>query len=79
MINLEKGIGKVPAPLPFLEDLPLRHTSTIFILTCFFLYIGRLWNSLPIECFLLTYDLNGSKFRINRHLLSVGSFKADIM
>ena len=33
----------------------------------------RLRNSLPIECFPLTYDLNGFKSRINRYLLSVGS------
>ena len=31
-------------------------------------------NSVPIECFSLTYDLNGFKSRINRHLLTVGSF-----
>ena len=35
---------------------------------------ARLWDSLPIECFPLTYDLNGFKSRINRHLLAVGSF-----
>ena len=35
---------------------------------------ARLWNSLPIECFRLTYNLNGFKSRINRHLLTVGSF-----
>ena len=35
---------------------------------------ARPWNSLPIECFSLTYDLSGSKSRINRHLLLVGSF-----
>ena len=35
---------------------------------------ARLWNSLPIECFPLTYDLNGFESRINRHLLTVGSF-----
>ena len=40
----------------------------------FFPYIARLWNSLPIECFPLTFDLNGFKPRINRHLLTVGSF-----
>ena len=34
---------------------------------------ARLWNSLPIECFPLTCDLNGFKSRINRHLLTVGS------
>ena len=35
---------------------------------------ARLWNSLPIECFPLTYDLSGFKSRINRHLLTLGSF-----
>ena len=39
----------------------------------FFLCTARLWNSLPIECFPLTYDLNGCEFRINRHLFIVGS------
>ena len=34
---------------------------------------AKLWNSLPIECFPLTYDLSGFKSRINRHLLIVGS------
>ena len=35
---------------------------------------ARLWNSLPIECFPLNYHLNGFKPRINRHLLTEGSF-----
>ena len=35
---------------------------------------ARLWNSLPIECFPLTCDLSGFKSRINRYLLTVGSF-----
>ena len=39
----------------------------------FFPHTARLWNSLSIECFPLTYDLNGFKSRINRHLLAVGS------
>ena len=30
--------------------------------------------SLPIECFPLTYDLSGFKSRINKHLLTLGSF-----
>ena len=34
---------------------------------------ARLWNSLPIEFFPLTYDLSGCKSRINRHFLTVGS------
>ena len=40
----------------------------------FFPRTARLWNSLRIECFPLTYDLSGSKSRINRYLLTVGSF-----
>ena len=39
----------------------------------FFLRTAKLRNSLPIECFPLTYDLSGFKSRINRHLLTVGS------
>ena len=38
----------------------------------FFPRTAGLWNSLPIECFPLTYDLNGFTPRINRNLLSVG-------
>ena len=40
----------------------------------FFPCTGRLWNSLPIESFPLTYDLSGFKPIINRHLLTAGSF-----
>ena len=40
----------------------------------FFCRTARLWNSLPIECFPLTYDLNGFKSRMNIYLLTVGSF-----
>ena len=40
----------------------------------FFPRTAKLWNSLPIECFPLTYGLSGFKSRINRHLLTVGSF-----
>ena len=39
----------------------------------FFPYTAKLWNSLPKECFPLTYDLNGFKSRINRHLFTGGS------
>ena len=35
---------------------------------------ARLWNSLPIECFPLTQGHGSFKSRINRHLLTVGSF-----
>ena len=37
-------------------------------------HTARLWNYLPIECFPLTFDLNGFKSRINRRVLTVGSF-----
>ena len=40
----------------------------------FFPRKSRLWNSVPIEYFPLTYHLNGCKSRINRHLLTVSSF-----
>ena len=36
-----------------------------------FPHAARLWNSLPIECFPVSYDLNGFKSRINRQLLTV--------
>ena len=40
----------------------------------FFPRTAKLWNFLHTECFPLAYDLNGFKFRSNRHLLTVGSF-----
>ena len=45
-----------------------------FYVNSFFPRTARLWNFLPIECFPLTYNLNGFRSRINRHLLTVGSF-----
>ena len=73
-------------PLPFSQGRSTRyshrlHDFSVTILRCykdvyvnsFFPRTAKLWNSLPIECFPLTYDLSGFKFRINRHLLTVGS------
>ena len=40
----------------------------------FFHCTARIWNSLPIECFPLIYDLSSLKSSINRHFLTVGSF-----
>ena len=40
----------------------------------FFPRTARLSNSLSIECFLLADNINGFKYRINRHLLTGGSF-----
>ena len=53
---------------PFL-DVTRMPMSTIF-----FPRTARLWNSLPRECFPLTYNLNTFKYRIKRHLLIVGTF-----
>ena len=40
----------------------------------FFPSTARLWNSMTAECCHLTYDRNGFRSRINRHLLSLDSF-----
>ena len=40
----------------------------------FFPRTARLWNSLPIEFFPLTYDLNRFNSKISRYLVTVGSF-----
>ena len=45
----------------------------------FFPRTAKLWNSLPIECFPLTYDLSGFKSRINRHLVCVCRIKRELM
>ena len=36
-------------------------------------------NSVPVECFSLTYDLSGFKSRIIRHILTIGSFWIDFL
>ena len=51
-----------------------EHCCAAFYVNDFFPRTARLWNSLPIEGFSLTYDQNGFKSRINIHLLIVGSF-----
>ena len=77
-------------PLPFSRGRSTRysdrmHNFSVTIPRCykdiyvnsFFSSMARIWNSLRIECFPLTY--HGYKSRINRHLLSVGSFRADFL
>ena len=79
-------------PLPFPRGRSTRyserlHDFSVIIPRCykdvyvnsFFPRTAKLWNSLPIECFPLTYDLSGFKSRINRHLLIVGSFQTDFL
>ena len=69
-------------PLPYSPLPSVLHDFSVTIPRCykgvyvnsFFPRTARIWNSLPIECFPLTYDLSGFKSRINRYLLTVGSF-----
>ena len=74
-------------PLPFSRERSTcysdkLHDFSVTIPTCYkdvyvnslFPRMAKLCNSLPIECFPLTYDLSRFKSRINRHLLAVGSF-----
>ena len=76
-----------PVPLPFSQGRSTHysdrlHDFSVTIPRCckdvyvknFFPCMAKLWNSLPIERFPLTYDFSGFKSRINRHLLTVGSF-----
>ena len=74
-------------PLPYSRGRSTRYSDGLhdFSLTSpkcckdiyvnsFFPHTARCWNSLPMECFPLTYDLSGFKSRINRYLLTVRSF-----
>ena len=74
-------------PLPFSQGRCTcysgrLHAFSVTIPRCYkYVYINsffpctvRLWNSLPIECFPLTYNLNGFKPRISRLVLTLDSF-----
>ena len=74
-------------PLPYSRGRATRysdrlHNFSVIIPRCYkdvyvnssFPLTASLWDSLPIECFPLTYDLSGFQSRINRYLLTVGSF-----
>ena len=74
-------------PLPFSRERFTRHSDrlnniSVTIPRCYkdvnvnssFPCTARLWNSLTVECFLLSYDLNGFKPRNNRYQLAVGFF-----
>ena len=55
-------------------SVTIRRSYKEVYVNSFFPHTARLSNSLPIEFFPLTYDLSGFKSRINRYLLTVGSF-----
>ena len=74
-------------PFPFSQARSTRysdrlHDFSVTIPRCykdvyvnsFFSCTAKLWDSLPIECFPLTYDFCGFKSRTNKNLLTVGSF-----
>ena len=50
-----------------------RYYKDVYV-NSFFPCVAKLRNSLPIECFPLTYDLSGFMSRFKRHLLTEGSF-----
>ena len=66
-------------PLPFSQGRctgysDKSHDFSVTIPRCYKdIYVNSFF-PLPIECFSVTYDLNGLKSRINRYLLTVGSF-----
>ena len=47
------------------------HYSKEIYANSFFPWMAKLWNSLPGECFPLTYNLNRFKANVNRHLKSL--------
>ena len=49
-------------------------TIPVYVNSSFLRTAGILWNSMPVECFPLTYDLNCFKSITDKHLFTVGSF-----
>ena len=45
-----------------------------FYVNSFSSHTARFCNSLPAECFPMIYDINDFRYRVNRHLFSLGSF-----
>ena len=73
--TLNKGVGGASLTI-FAADC--RCYKDVYV-NSFFLCTARIWNSLPIEFFSLTYNLNSFKSRINKHLLTVGSLQRDLL
>ena len=75
MVSLPFSRGRSTCDSDRLHDFSVtisRCYKDVYV-NSFFPHTARLWNSLPLECFPLTYDLSGFKSRSNRHLLTVGS------
>ena len=56
-----------------------RCYKNVYVNSFFHPRTAGLWNSVPVESFPLSYDLNGFKSGINRHLLTEGSFWTDFL
>ena len=76
LVSLPYSLGKSTPYSDRMHDFSVtipRFYKDVYV-SSFFPLTARLWNSLPIECFPLTYDLSGFKSRINRYLLTLGYF-----
>ena len=65
-----------------LLDMLQKHMQDCYkdvYVNSFFPCTARLWNSLPMKCFPLTFDLSGFKSRLNRYFLTQGSFSRDFL
>ena len=81
LVLLPYSRGRSPCYSDRLHDFSVtipRCYKDVYV-NSFFPRTARLWNSLPIECFPLTCSINGFKSRINRHLLTVVSFRRDFL
>ena len=61
-------------PLPHSQRRPSCWSILIDFMRFLSLFLDVTRISVPRECFPLTYNLNGMKSRINRYLLTAGSF-----
>ena len=77
LVKLDKKVAshsKNPCLQHFLFLSPFLDITTLSMSTTFFPCTARLGYFLSIDCFLLVYDLNNFKSRINGHLLTVDYF-----
>ena len=75
MVSLPYSRGRSTCYSDRLHDfsVTIRMCYKDVYVNSFFPLTARVWNTLPIECFPLTYDLNGFMSTINRNLLTLCS------
>ena len=72
LVSLSRSCGSFTSYSNRLHDFSVTFPPRFckdFYVNSFFRPTARLWNSLPAECFPLTYDINAFKSRVNRHFL----------